>query len=213
MESSQADVTNGARSESRLERWLSRNRPGIGVIAIAIPLLAGVLAMLKYAQLVELPPFGIDRVLVSPVVVGVCFWTLLWPFVALITHLLGLRFELKIPFLKLLRILGRAWILNLLAMILWDTIEIVFLSGVGTGCRSVGFCVWKRTIVGDPLSSGHKECVWSTCEVVSDGLCRLGDCIGAYGACGSGGTCDTSACLMTRENQLAVQFENGSLAS
>jgi hypothetical protein len=128
MESSQADVTNGARSESRLERWLSRNRPGIGVIAIAIPLLAGVLAMLKYAQLVELPPFGIDRVLVSPVVVGVCFWTLLWPFVALITHLLGLRFELKIPFLKLLRILGRAWILNLLAMILWDTIEIVFLS-------------------------------------------------------------------------------------
>jgi hypothetical protein len=125
MKSSQTDVTIRKKSESRLERWLSHTRPGLGVVATAILLLAGVLAILKYAQL-ESPPFGIDRALVLLLVVG--FWALLWPLVALITHLLGLRFELRGSFLKLLRISGRAWILNLLAMIVWDTVELVFLS-------------------------------------------------------------------------------------
>jgi hypothetical protein len=125
MNSSQSDVTIRTKPESRLERWLAHARPGLGVVAIVILLLAGVLAIVKYTQL-NPPPFGIDRTLVLLLVVG--FWTLLWPLVALITHFLSLRFELRAPFLKLLRVLGRAWILNLLALILWDTAELLFLS-------------------------------------------------------------------------------------
>ncbi len=125
MNSNQADVTIRTKPESRLERWLAHPHPGLGVVAIVILLLAGVLAIIKYVQL-DPPLFGIDRSLVLLLVPG--FWILLWPLVTLVTHLLGLRFELRTPFLRLLRVLGRAWILHLLALILCDAVELLFLS-------------------------------------------------------------------------------------
>jgi len=121
------DITT-KRPISRLQRYFSSERPGLAAVIFGFVTLMTILGML------ELSDPGESALQAVRPTSGIVRWaalgilTLLWPLSTVVTHAVAKSRGFHASFLKELHIIGKAWILHILTLIVIDIVVIALVS-------------------------------------------------------------------------------------
>jgi hypothetical protein len=136
--------TNTAIRSTWLDRFFSAGQPGIVIVGLGVVALAVALGAVEVSKPGRKALQAVDMTwewsIWSRAAVLIAFWL----FSTVITHVLALLLELRAPFLKALRTMGRAWILYIVTLIVLDCVLIVFVSAGWTALAELWYISVRR---------------------------------------------------------------------